>query len=72
MITHLTEKAKSWKTTICGVATILSSIGSTVAAVQHASVTIQVLAASITGLSAGLIGVFSRDNDKSSTDLGIK
>ncbi len=88
MIANLTDKAKSWKTTTAGTIGAISGIGGWIGIadlVNHIATGIQpalLATPHLAGLSVGLLIVreisgwfvsyFSRDNDKSSADLGIK
>lgn len=57
---------KSWKTTAAGAISALGVFISTQTQYSWASVAGQVL----TGLGTFLMGVFARDNDKTSADVG--
>lgn len=59
---------KSWKTTLCGA--IAAAAGGVAAANLNPLVT--KIAGIIAALATGLTGLFARDNDKSSEDVGTK
>lgn len=64
---------KSWKTTTAGVGAILVAIGSILQAQFDGDpTTVPNYELAIATIMAGLIGLFSRDNDVSSENAGAK
>ena len=59
---------KSWKTTLCGA--IAAAAGGVAAANLDPLVT--KIATVVASLASGLVGLFARDNDKSSEDVNAK
>lgn len=58
----------SWKTTVGGVLSMLVSVGIVVKGLMSGNYTI--VAMGMAGLSSGSVGVFARDNDKTSENVG--
>lgn len=59
---------KSWKTTLCGA--IAAAAGGIAAANLDPLVT--KIATVVSSLASGLVGLFARDNDKTSEDVAAK
>lgn len=61
---------KSWKTTLAGVAALLTSLGIAIKAFTVGD--FATVAASVSGIATGIGLLFARDNNVSSEDAGIK
>ena len=62
----------SWKTTVLGVAALLSALGGALTALLDGNPQTSVDLGQITSALAGLGLIFARDNDKSSEDVRAK
>lgn len=63
----------SWKTTAAGIAAIVVLLGNAAVALLDGDTATNVDWSSLfAGVSAGLIGIFARDNNKSSEEVGVK
>lgn len=63
----------SWKTTLSGVAAIITTLGAALSAMTDGNPDTTVnLSATITAIAVGLGLIMARDNNKSSEDVGAK
>lgn len=64
-------KTKSWKTTLAGVAAILTAVGSVLTAfLDNDPTTVVDVGTTVAAIIAGVGLILARDNDKSSEDVG--
>lgn len=64
---------KSWKTTVAGVAAILTAVGSALTAMfDNDPATVMDIGATVAAIMAGVGLILARDNDKSSEDVGAR
>jgi hypothetical protein len=58
---------KSWKTTVCGI--VIAAAGG-VAAASGLDPVVTKVAAVVASIATGLLGIFARDNNKTSEQVG--
>ena len=64
---------KSWKTTVTGIAAILTAVGAALTAVFDADPATNIdIATTVSAVMAGLGLIFARDNGVTSEDVGAK
>ena len=66
-------KKSSWKTTVAGVAAILTAVGSALTAfLDNDPTTVMDVGATVAAIMAGVGLILARDNDKSSENVGAR
>ncbi len=64
---------KSWKTTLAGVAAILTAVGSALTAIiDNDPTTVMDVGATVAAIMAGIGLILARDNSKTSEDVGAR
>jgi len=69
IVTQICSKSSSYKTTWSGIAAGLSFFGTGLMALTGLPAVYQVIGLGFTSISTALVGVFARDNDKTSQQV---